>query len=164
MIRILFVLFVVLPLVELYVLIEVGSGIGGVTTIALCLLTAGAGGLIIRWQGLQTLMNARKSMQQAQRHQLAEHGLHGMILVLAGALLFFPGFLTDTLGFLLLIPAVRKFLMLGFALGMASRFKKRQSNGKDDLQQDKAQYKVEKVSACYDDVIDAQVIHKPNKD
>ncbi|MDQ6980439.1 MAG: FxsA family protein, partial [Ghiorsea sp.] len=75
MIRILFLFFVLIPLLELYVLIEVGSGIGGLTTIALCLLTAAVGGMIIRVQGLQTLLQAKKSMQQ---HELAEHGLHGV--------------------------------------------------------------------------------------
>ncbi|MDX8382641.1 MAG: FxsA family protein [Ghiorsea sp.] len=159
MMRIIFVIFVLLPLLELYVLIEVGSGIGGFTTIVLCLLTAAAGGLIIRWQGLQTLINARKSMQQAQQHQLAEHGLHGIMLVLAGGLLFFPGFLTDTLGFLLLIPALRKFLMRGFALGMALRFQRSQSD-----RQYQGQHQAAKINGRYDDVIDAQVIDKANKD
>jgi len=109
--RILFFLFVLLPLFELYVLIEVGSGIGGLATIALCLLTAAVGGLIIRWQGLQTLLQARQSMETMQQHQLAEHGMHGVMLVIAGVMLFVPGFITDTLGFLLLIPAFRRFLM-----------------------------------------------------
>ena len=111
MFRVLFLVFVIVPLIELYVLIEVGSGIGGLTTIVLCLLTAAAGGLIIRWQGMQTLLNARKSMLQAQHHQLAEHGMHGMMLVFAGVLLFVPGFITDTIGFLLLVPSVRRVLM-----------------------------------------------------
>jgi UPF0716 protein FxsA len=111
MLRILFLIFVLVPLVELYVLIEVGSGLGGLATIALCLLTAAVGGLIIRWQGVQTLLNARQSIQTAQQHQLAEHGMHGVMLVLAGALLFLPGFITDTIGFLLLIPAFRRFLI-----------------------------------------------------
>ncbi|MDQ6977693.1 MAG: FxsA family protein [Ghiorsea sp.] len=108
MIRILFLFFVLIPLLELYVLIEVGSGIGGLTTIALCLLTAAVGGMIIRVQGLQTLLQAKKSMQQ---HELAEHGLHGVMLVIAGVFLFIPGFITDTLGFLLLVPAVRRWIV-----------------------------------------------------
>ena len=111
MLRILFVLFVLLPLLELYVLIEVGGGIGGLLTIGLCLLTAAVGGLIIRWQGVKTLLHARQSVAQAQQHQLAEHALHGMMLAIAGVLLFVPGFLTDSIGFLLLIPAFRAFLI-----------------------------------------------------
>ncbi len=111
LLRILFILFVIIPLIELYVLIEVGSGIGGFATIALCLFTAALGGLIIRIQGLQTLMQARQSMLSGQQQQLAEHSMHGLMLVIAGLLLFFPGLITDTLGFLLLIPQVRRLLM-----------------------------------------------------
>jgi len=106
--RILFFLFVLVPLAELYVLIEVGSGIGGLATIGLCLLTAAIGGLLIRIQGIQTLLKARQSIRQ---HELAEQGLHGLMLVIAGLLLFTPGFITDTLGFVLLVPAVRKALI-----------------------------------------------------
>jgi UPF0716 protein FxsA len=111
MLRILFVSFVVVPLIELYVLIEVGSGIGGLATIALCLFTAALGGLIIRIQGVQTLMQARQSMANMQQEKLAEHSAHGLMLALAGILLFFPGFITDILGFLLLIPSLRRMLM-----------------------------------------------------
>ncbi len=117
--RILFIFFVVVPLVELYVLIEVGSDIGGFATIVLCVLTAVLGGLIIRVQGLHTLMQARQSMINMQQEQLAEHGVHGLMLVIAGILLFFPGFITDTLGFLLLIPGVRRMLMPKYLLAGA---------------------------------------------
>jgi len=111
MLKVLLIIFVVVPLVELYVLIEVGSGIGGLATIALCLFTAAAGGLIIRVQGLQTLMQARQNMQEMRQDKLAENSGHGLMLVVAGVLLFFPGLITDILGFLLLIPAVRRLLM-----------------------------------------------------
>jgi len=109
LIKTLFVLFIVVPLLELYVLIEVGSGIGGITTIALCLLTAALGGLIIRIQGIQTLLSAQQHM--AQGLAPAEQALHGICLAIAGVLLFLPGFITDSLGFLLLIPKVRALLM-----------------------------------------------------
>ena len=137
--RILFFLFVVLPLLELFVLIEVGSGIGGVTTILLCLLTAAAGGLIIRWQGLQTLLHAKQSIATMQQHQLAEHGMHGLMLVIAGVLLFVPGFITDTLGFLLLVPFFRRYLM---NRNLRAYEHKPQSNSR------------------YQEVIDVEVIHK----
>ena len=120
LLRILFILFVVVPLTELYVLIEVGSDIGGFATIALCLFTAALGGLIIRIQGLQTLMQARQSMANMQQEKLAEHSAHGLMLVIAGILLFFPGLITDTLGFLLLIPSVRRLLMPKYLLAGAS--------------------------------------------
>ncbi len=115
--RILFILFVLVPLAELYVLIEVGSSIGGLTTIGLCLLTAAIGGILIRIQGIQTLLKARQSMRQ---YELAEQGLHGVMLVLAGVLLFTPGFITDVLGFLLLVPALRRYFIYHVYLPKAS--------------------------------------------
>jgi len=109
LIKIIFFLFITVPLLELYVLIEVGSGIGGIATIALCLFTAALGGFLIRIQGIRTLLSAQQ--QVAQGSVPAEHALHGIFLAIAGLLLFLPGFITDSLGFLLLIPAVRKLLM-----------------------------------------------------
>jgi len=108
-IKIIFFLFIVVPLLELYVLIEVGSDIGGFATIALCLFTAALGGFIIRIQGIRTLLSAQQEM--AQGAVPAEHALHGILLAIAGVLLFLPGLITDSLGFLLLIPAIRKLLM-----------------------------------------------------
>ncbi|MBL4759769.1 MAG: FxsA family protein [Mariprofundaceae bacterium] len=109
LIKAIFFLFIVVPLLELYVLIEVGSGIGGIATIALCLFTAALGGLIIRIQGIRTLLSAQQEM--AQGLAPAEHALHGILLAIAGVLLFLPGLITDSLGFLLLIPAMRVLLM-----------------------------------------------------
>ncbi|WP_394805203.1 FxsA family protein [Kordiimonas aquimaris] len=96
---------------ELSVLIEIGDGIGALPTIALCLLTAGIGLSLIRMQGLKVISD----MQQASSSgtPLVEHLVHGFFLLVAGMLLFFPGFVTDTLGALLLIPPIR--LMLGKA-------------------------------------------------
>ncbi len=112
MLRTFFILFITVPLVELYVLIKVGAGIGGLPTILLCLLTAAIGGLIIRWQGLMTLIDAQR--QLARGDFPAEHAFHGALLALAGVLLFTPGFITDTAGFLLLVPAVRRWLIRRF--------------------------------------------------
>jgi len=109
MLRILFALFILLPLLELYVLIKVGSGIGGLPTIALCLLTAAVGGLLIRWQGMNTLIDAQKRLAHGEIP--AEHGFHGVLIALAGVLLFTPGFITDTVGFLLLVPPVRTLII-----------------------------------------------------
>ena len=112
MLRILFLLFISVPLLELYLLIEVGSGIGGFATIFLCLLTAAIGGLLIRMQGLSTLIDAQRRMAHGELP--ADHGFHGLLLALAGLLLFTPGFITDTLGFLLLVPPLRQWLINRF--------------------------------------------------
>jgi len=109
MLRILFLLFISIPLLELWLLIEVGSGIGGLSTIALCLLTAALGGFLIRWQGMSTLIDAQKRMAHGEAP--VEHGLHGLMIAFSGILLFTPGFITDSLGFLLLFPPFRKLLI-----------------------------------------------------
>ncbi len=109
MLKLLFAAFILMPLIELYVLIEVGSGIGGLPTILLCLATAAIGGLLIRWQGLRTLIDAQRRLRRGELP--ADHGLHGLLLALAGLLLFTPGFITDTVGFLLLVPGFRRWLI-----------------------------------------------------
>lgn len=110
MIKIIFALFIVVPLLELYVLIQVGTGIGGLSTILLCLFTAALGGLLIRWQGLRTLLSAQQELLQGGLP--AAHVLHGILLAIAGLLLFLPGLITDTLGFLLLVPFLRDQIIL----------------------------------------------------
>jgi len=101
--------FVIAPLIELYVLIEVGGAIGGLTTIALCLLTAALGGWLVRSQGLATLMQARRELRLGRLP--AESAAHGILLAIAGVLLLTPGFVSDTLGFVLLVPPFRRRLI-----------------------------------------------------
>jgi len=109
MLRIFFLLFITIPLLELWLLIEVGSGIGGLSTIALCLFTAALGGLLIRWQGMSTLFDAQKRMAHGEAP--VEHGMHGLMIAFAGVLLFTPGFITDSIGFLLLFPPFRRLVI-----------------------------------------------------
>jgi UPF0716 protein FxsA len=108
MLKIFFALFILLPLAELYLLIEVGSGIGGFSTIALCLLTAALGGILVRHQGMRTFLQAKELMDQGQPP--AEQMLHGIMIAISGVLLFVPGFITDLIGFLLLLPWIRSWL------------------------------------------------------
>lgn len=108
-------LFVGVPLIELSVLIEVGSDIGALSTVALCLLTAGIGLSLIRMQGLKVLADLQNASSKGET--IVEPVVHGFFLLIAGACLFFPGFITDAIGGLLLIPPVR--LALGRA-GLAS--------------------------------------------
>lgn len=89
-------------------LIEVGADIGGFSTIALCLLTAAIGGILVRLQGMQTLMQAKQLMDAGQPP--AEQMLHGIMIAASGVMLFLPGFITDVIGFMLLIPLVRKII------------------------------------------------------
>jgi len=108
MFKYIFALFILLPLTELYLLIEVGSGIGGFSTIALCLLTAAIGGMLVRLQGLQTLTEAKHLLDAGKPP--AEQMIHGIMIAASGIMLFLPGFITDVIGFMLLIPLFRKIL------------------------------------------------------
>lgn len=103
---ILLILFVGLPVLELYVLIEVGSGLGGWQTVGLVLLTAFVGLALVRMQGLSVVNRAQEALaaNQAPVRELVD----GLFLVVAGVMLVVPGFITDAFGFLLLIPPVRR--------------------------------------------------------
>jgi UPF0716 protein FxsA len=105
-------LFVGIPLVELYFLIQVGSEIGAVPTIGLSIVTALLGGGLVRLQGFSVLMRVRDA---AERDQVpALELLDGALLLVAGLVLLLPGFFTDALGFLLLVPALRRSLIARF--------------------------------------------------
>ena len=101
--------FIVLPILEMYILIEVGSLIGAFNTIGLVLLTALLGLILLRQQGFQTLLNARNKLLQAELP--TEEIVTGIFLAVGGALLLTPGFVTDFIGFMCLLPFTRRFLM-----------------------------------------------------
>ena len=105
-------LFVGLPLFELYFLIEVGSEIGAIPTIFLTVFTAVLGGLLVRVQGLSTALRVRDAMDRGETPALEM--MEGALLLLAGLLLLLPGFFTDAVGFLLLVPPIRRGLLLRF--------------------------------------------------
>jgi len=108
---ILFLLFFVgAPLVELYLLIEVGSQIGALPTIALSVFTAVLGGLLVRMQGFAVLFRAQSQM--ANKEIPALELMEGAMLLLVGLALLLPGFITDAIGFLLLIPPLRRWLIV----------------------------------------------------
>jgi UPF0716 protein FxsA len=102
-------LFVGAPLIELYFLIQVGSVIGALPTILLSILTAVIGGWLVKLQGLQVLMRVREMLDRGETPALEV--LDGAVLLLCGFALLLPGFVTDAIGFLLLIPPVRHALV-----------------------------------------------------
>lgn len=108
-VRILFLLFVVIPIVEIWLLIQVGSVIGALPTIALLLLTAIIGVVLLRHQGLQTLMRGRERMNAGELP--ATEMLEAMVLTISGVLLVAPGFATDIVGFMGLVPPLRRWLV-----------------------------------------------------
>ncbi len=105
MFKILFALFLIVPLVEIAILIEVGKVVGAAYTILLVIGTAALGAALLRQQGVSTL--ARVQNQLDQGHLPATELLEGLILLIAGALLLTPGFFTDVIGFIALVPALR---------------------------------------------------------
>jgi UPF0716 protein FxsA len=102
-------LFVGVPIFELYLLIQVGSRIGALPTIGLTILTAVIGGGLVRLQGLSVLGRVRTSLDRGDVPALEM--LDGALLLIAGFLLLLPGFVTDAVGFLLLVPQVRRLVI-----------------------------------------------------
>ena len=104
----LFLAFVVVPIVEIGLFLKVGPYIGVPATLALIIVTAIAGTMLVRSQGLDVI---RKLQSSADRGEMPVEALvQGLFVLLAGVLLLTPGFATDTLGFALLIPPVRKLI------------------------------------------------------
>lgn len=101
-------LLIMVPLIEIGLFIEVGGWVGGWTTVGLVILTAVVGLSLVRAQGLGVLKKLNNGM--AGGTFPAGAAFDGIALFLAGALLLTPGFMTDMLGFLLLIPPLRTFL------------------------------------------------------
>ena len=110
--RFLFLLFILVPLVEIYLLIQVGSVIGGLPTVLLIILTAIVGVGLLKQQGLSTLMTAQQSLARGELPALQL--LEGAALLVSGALLLTPGFVTDFIGFIGLIPLTRQALLSSF--------------------------------------------------
>ena len=103
-----FLIFIVLPIVELWLLIRVGAVIGATLTVAQVLATAVLGVAVINRQGLSTLTRVRARLARGEAP--ATEVTEGMVQALAGLLLVMPGLLTDAAGLLGLIPPLRRWL------------------------------------------------------
>lgn len=114
---ILFILFIVIPIVEITLLINVGQLIGAWYTVGLVLLSAFIGVNMLRYQGSMTLRKAQQKMAHGEMPQ--QEMIEGLVLAVGGALLITPGFFTDSIGFCCLIPITR----LGFIKLVSSKFK-----------------------------------------
>lgn len=102
-------IFLIVPVLEIYLLIQVGQVIGALWTVFFVVFTAVIGIRLLKVQGLSTLSRAQQKMSTGQMP--AEEMLEGMGLIVAGAFLLTPGFFTDTVGFLLLFPPTRRSLV-----------------------------------------------------
>ncbi|MEM1005351.1 MAG: FxsA family protein [Pseudomonadota bacterium] len=101
----LFLAFLLVPIIEIALFIQVGGLIGLWPTLAIVVLTAVLGTVLVRTQGRMALANLQRSF--ADLDDPTEPLAHGAMILLSGALLLTPGFFTDAVGFALLIPAVR---------------------------------------------------------
>lgn len=106
---ILLFLFIVMPIVEMWILIEVGSRIGALATIGLVLLTAVVGLSLLRQQGFDTLLRVNQKIERGEMP--ATEVFEGIFLAVGGALLLTPGFVTDSIGFACLLPFTRRWII-----------------------------------------------------
>ena len=119
-------LIILIPILEIYLFIKIGSQIGAFTTISLIFATAIIGVYYARYEGLNTL---RSGISQIYKNQMPLFELiSGAALAVAALLLILPGFASDTLGFLIIFPLTRKIIFNLFA-----KNKKNEVHIKDDL-------------------------------
>ena len=105
MFPIILIAFIAVPIIEIALFIQVGGFLGLWPTIALVLITAFAGASLVRSQGLMTLMSVQQRVQQGELP--AQQILEGVMLAVAGVLLLTPGFMTDFMGMMVLLPKPR---------------------------------------------------------
>ena len=106
-----FLTIIFFPVIEIYLLIKIGSEIGAITTIFLIFITAILGIYYAKYEGLNTL---RSGFNQLKRNETPTYEmLSGAAIAFAAVLLIIPGFATDLLGFLLIFPLTRKFIFNG---------------------------------------------------
>ena len=104
--RVLFIAIIVMSFLELYVLIAVGSILGAFLTILLIIASAGLGSYLLREQGIATWQRFQETLarQEVPAYELME----GFLILIGGALLLTPGFITDAIGLVCLLPSLRK--------------------------------------------------------
>lgn len=110
---------ILLPLAELWLLIQVGSWIGAFPTLLLCLGSAALGVTLVRHQGFAVMGCLSGAL--AQGEPVAQDLLDGALLLLAGLLLLIPGLFSDLLGLVLLIPPLRRLVVQQVLIGLVAR-------------------------------------------
>ena len=116
-------LIILVPAIEIYLLIKIGSQIGAITTIFLILLTAVVGIYYAKYEGLNTI---RSGFAQLSKNETpAYEVISGAAIAFAALLLIIPGFATDTFGFLLIFPISRKFIFNKFTEKFKSKKNKK---------------------------------------
>lgn len=119
--------FLVVPLVELYVIIQVGDAIGALNTIAVLIAMGVAGGLLMKREGLGVLRRVQAQLRGG--HVPGREVVDGFLILFGGALMLTPGFLTDVVGLALLVPPVRAVVRKVVASRLRSRVVGRYEGG-----------------------------------
>ncbi len=147
-----FILFIVIPVVEIFLLIKVGQIIGGWSTVGLVLLSAFIGVNMLRYQGLSTLSRAKQRMDKGEL-PLGEMR-DGIVIAVGGALLITPGFVTDFLGFCCLIPYTRRWFVSLFSSVFQTVIRQKGAHAQFYYSSDRSTYSND--SAGRDDIIEGE--------
>ena len=125
-----FLVIILIPIIEIYLFIKIGSEIGAITTILLIFMTAIIGVYYAKYEGLNTL---RSGFVQLSKNQTpAYEVISGAAIAIAAVLLIIPGFATDIFGFLLIFPLSRKFIFSKFK----NKIEKKDNSKKDFIEGD----------------------------
>ena len=132
---ILFIVFLVVPTTEIYLLIQIGREIGAGWTVIGCVLTALIGAWLVKVQGIFIYQRAVQNINSGETPALEL--VEGLFLLIAGALLIIPGFVTDAIGFACLVPALRRtlaqILITRFLIEIAERRRKQNSDTSEEV-------------------------------
>ena len=123
-------LIILVPVIEIYLLIKIGSQIGAITTIFIIFMTAIIGVYYAKYEGLNTLKSG--FTQISKNETPAYEVISGAAIAFAALLLITPGFLTDTFGFLLIFPISRRFIFNG----LAKKFKPKETKKNNFIEGD----------------------------
>ena len=116
---VLFLLFIVVPIVELVLIIQVGQAFGAWNTVGLLIIDSLVGAWLVKPQGLGLLKRSRERLQKGEMP--SDEIFSGIAILFAGALMLTPGFLTDAVGLIILIPPIRSIAIAGIRRNFRSR-------------------------------------------
>ncbi|MDD4764297.1 MAG: FxsA family protein [Candidatus Caldatribacteriota bacterium] len=108
----LILLFIFVPFLELYILLQVGKHIGVLLTIIVVIVTGIAGAYLVKKQGLHIIMRIKRKMNEGIIP--TDNLMEGVLILIGGILLLTPGFITDIVGFIITIPQSRKIFLMYF--------------------------------------------------
>ena len=130
----LFLAFTIIPAIELYLLIQIGSVIGTLPTLAIIVLTGVLGAYLAKTQGALTMRKVFSEVNQGKVP--AEELLNALIIIIAGVVLITPGFMTDLIGFFLLIPLSRKVIFNSLKSRISNHIQRKQHSNVVEIQID----------------------------